>query len=71
MAVNARKLKQIGSRIKKLRKAKNLTQEELGARTKITGTYVGFIEQGLRNPSLSTADKIARVLGVKMSELFD
>lgn len=71
MAVNARKLKQIGNRVKKLRRERNLTQEELAEKVRVTGSYIGFIEQGLRHPSLETADKIARVLGVKLSELFE
>ncbi len=71
MSINARKLKQLGSKIKKLRKQKNMTQEELAEKIRVTGSYVGFIEQGLRHPSLATADKIARVLGVKLSELLE
>ena len=71
MAVNARKLKQLGERVKRLRKQKGLTQEQLADKIRVSSTYIGFIEQGLRNPSINTADKIARVLGVKLSDLFD
>jgi len=71
MAINARKLRQLGERVKKYRKQKGLTQEDLAAKIHVTPTYVGFIEQGQRNPSIKTADKIARALGVKLSELFD
>lgn len=71
MAVNERKLKQIGSKVKKLRKQKGLTQEQLADKIRVSSTYIGFIEQGQRNPSINTADKIARVLGVKLSDLFD
>lgn len=71
MAVNARKLKQIGERIRRLRKQKGLTQEQLADKVRVTSSYIGFIEQGVRNPSINTADKIARALGTKLSELFD
>ena len=71
MAINARKLKQLGERVKKYRKQKDVTQEELANKINVTPTYIGFIEQGQRNPSIKTADKIARALGVKLSELFD
>lgn len=71
MAVNARRLKQLGERVKRLRKQKGLTQEQLADKIRVSSTYIGFIEQGLRNPSINTADKIARVLGVKLSDLFD
>lgn len=71
MAVNTRKLKIIGNRIKRLRKERGITQEQLADKIRVTSTYVGFIEQGQRNPSLNTADKIARVLGIKLSEIFE
>lgn len=71
MAVNIRKLKIIGNRIKRLRKERGITQEQLADKIRVTSTYVGFIEQGQRNPSLNTADKIARVLGIKLSEIFE
>lgn len=71
MAVNARKLKNLGEKVQKLRKQKGLTQEQLADKIRVSSTYIGFIEQGQRNPSLNTLDKIARVLGVKVQELFD
>ena len=69
MAVNSRKLKQIGEKIQKLRKEKGLTQKQLADKVRVSSTYIGFIEQGQRNPSINTADKIARVLGVKVKDL--
>lgn len=71
MAVNARRLKQLGNRVKRLRILKGLTQEQLADKIRVSSTYIGFIEQGQRNPSINTADKIARALGVKLAELFD
>ena len=71
MRVHARPLKYLGEKVKKLRKKQSLTQEELAARIGVSPAYIGFIEQGQRNPSIKTADKIARVLGVKLSDLFD
>lgn len=69
MVVLGRILKQVGKKIKKYREQKGYTQEELAEKIGVTPTYIGFIEQGLRNPSLKTADKIARVLGVKLSNI--
>lgn len=71
MRVNARPLKNLGEKVKKLRKNHGLTQEELAVKIGVSSAYIGFIEQGQRNPSINTADKIARVLGVKFSDLFD
>lgn len=71
MAINSRKIKKIGEKIRRLRKQQGLTQEELAVKVRVSSTYIGFIEQGLRNPSINTADKLARALGVSLSELFD
>ena len=63
--------KNIGRKIQKLRQEKDISQVEMAEMIGVSGTYVGFIEQGVRNPSIATLDKIARVLKVKMSELLD
>lgn len=69
MAVNSRKLIKLGSNVRRYRKENNLTQEQLATKVRVSSTYIGFIEQGQRNPSLKTLDKIARILGVEMPEL--
>lgn len=71
MSVNARRLKSLGNKVQKLRKQKGLTQEQLADKIRVSSTYIGFIEQAQRNPSLNTLDKIARVLGVKVQNLLD
>ena len=63
--------KNIGKRMQKYRKEKGLSQVEMAEKIGVSPTYIGFIEQGVRNPSIATLDKIARVLGVKLSEIFD
>ena len=62
--------KGLGRKIKELRENKDITQLEMAEMIGVSSTYVGFIEQGVRNPSVATLDKIARVLNVKLSELF-
>ena len=62
--------KQFGQRIKELRLAKNLSQEELAYRASVHRTYLGSIERGERNPSLKNITGIAQALGVTLSELF-
>lgn len=71
MNVNSRKLIRLGTNLKELRKMKGLTQEQLATKIRVSSTYIGFIEQGQRNPSLKTLDKIARVLSVKMTDLLN
>ena len=60
----------LGRRIRGLRKSTNLTQEQLGERSRISYKHLGAIERGEENPSLSVLQKIAKGLGVEISELF-
>lgn len=62
--------KQFGERIKDLRLAKGLSQEELAFRAGVHRTYLGGIERGERNPSLKNIAAIARALDVALPELF-
>ncbi len=63
-------LKQCGLRIAELRKAKKLTQEQLAELVNVHRTYIGFIEQGKRNPSIANVYKISQAIGVSLKELF-
>jgi len=69
MAVNSRKLVKLGNNLKRFRKQAELTQEQLAVKVRVSSTYIGFLEQGQRNPSLNTLDKIARVLKVSPKDL--
>jgi transcriptional regulator with XRE-family HTH domain len=62
--------KQFGERIRGLRLAKGLSQEELAFRAGVHRTYLGGIERGERNPSLKNIAAIARALDVDLPELF-
>jgi len=59
-----------GKRVKELRKAKKMSQEELGERVGLHYTYVGGVERGERNISLESIEKIAKGLEVNIGELF-
>ena len=61
----------IGKRIANLRKDAGLTQDQLAVKTGLDRTFIGYLEKGNRNPSVETANKIARVLGVKIGEIFN
>ena len=63
--------KSVGKKIQKLRQDKDVSQVKMAEKIGITPVYLGFIEQGARNPSIATLDKIARFFGVKMSDLLD
>lgn len=53
-----------GLEVRRRRKELNLTLEQLAERAGLTPHYIGAIENGYRDPSLSTVDKLARALGV-------
>jgi transcriptional regulator with XRE-family HTH domain len=60
----------LGHVIREARSDSRISQEELGLRTGVHRNYIGGIERGERNPSVSTVAVLADELGVKMSELF-
>mgnify|MGYP002863846415 CR=1 FL=1 len=64
-------LKKLGHRLRFYRTQKNLTQEALALMCDIDRTYIGRIEKSKRNPSFLILLKIAKGLGIKISELVD
>jgi len=61
---------QFGERVRELRLAKELSQEELAFRSGVHRTYLGGIERGKRNPSLKNVAAVAKALGITLSQLF-
>ena len=59
-----------GRRVRELRTARGLSQEELAHRAGIHWTYLGGIERGERNPALVNVGRIAKALKVPAAELF-
>lgn len=59
-----------GRKIKELRIAKGLSQEAFAHKVGIDRTYMPSIEKGKRNISINVAEKIAKALEMKTSELF-
>lgn len=59
----------VRGRIRELRIARGLTQEQLCERAGISIDAITRIESGSRTPTLSTLASIARALGVELSEL--
>ncbi|MFA5136015.1 MAG: helix-turn-helix transcriptional regulator [Patescibacteria group bacterium] len=67
--MNTQKDEQLGKHIKKARKSKNITQEQLSEMVRVTPKYIQYIEAGKRSPSLKSLYKIAKALGVKVKDL--
>lgn len=61
--------KQIGLRIKKVRKEAGLTQQQLAKRLGIPYQSIGQWERGIRNPKIETLQAIADAIGVSLDYL--
>jgi transcriptional regulator with XRE-family HTH domain len=60
-------LKELGHRIRHLRKEVSLTQEELADAAGLDRSYIGGIERGERNITFSVLCQIARALHVDIA----
>jgi transcriptional regulator with XRE-family HTH domain len=67
----AKSSKQLGQRIRELRKQKGLTQEQLGDYSGVGAKYISQVERTGANVTLSLAESIAGGLGVDLKDLFD
>ena len=63
-------LVKFGQRIRELRKARNLSQEQLAELTGFHRNYIGMIERGERNPALVNIEIFANTFEIRLSELF-
>ena len=61
--------KQLGLNIRKIREEKGMSQSDICRATGMDAGYVSRVENGVKNPTLSNLEKIARALGVTPSEL--
>jgi transcriptional regulator with XRE-family HTH domain len=61
----------LGKRIRDLRRAKGLSQEEFADRIDLDRTYVSGVERGMRNPTLKTLQAFAEGLSVTLSHLLE
>lgn len=60
---------EVGTRIKKIRQNKNITQKELASLLGTSQTAIALWENGSRNISLGTAEEIAKKLNVSPAYL--
>jgi transcriptional regulator with XRE-family HTH domain len=59
----------VGANIRRLRKAKGLTQEQLAHEAEIAMRYIAGVERGEENPSLRYLVKIAEALEAEPADL--
>lgn len=62
-------LSALGKKVRSAREKNELTQEKLAEIAELDPTYVSGIERGLRNPGIKNVAKIAKALGITISEL--
>jgi transcriptional regulator with XRE-family HTH domain len=55
--------------LRKLRQARNLSQEELAHRADIDRTYISALERSVYAASIDVVDNLAQVLGVEAADL--
>ena len=60
-----------GNKVRTERLRQGISQERLGELAEVHRTYVGMIERGEKNITLSNIEKIAKALKVRPSDLVD
>ena len=59
-----------GQKVKLMRKAKELSQEDLAKKSGLNRPYISAIEKGKRNISLEVIEKLAEALEIEIKEFF-
>jgi transcriptional regulator with XRE-family HTH domain len=60
-----------GNRVRELRLASGLSQEQFSYKADLHRTYIGMIERAEKNISLVNIEKIAKAFNISIQELFD
>jgi transcriptional regulator with XRE-family HTH domain len=63
--------KLVAHNIRRLRVARDISQERLAFDAGVDRSYLGGIERGEENPSVDTLEKIAAILVVEIRDFFD
>lgn len=62
--------RRLGKRIAELRRKKGFSQEEFAHECGFHRSYMGAVERGEKNITITMIDKIAKALKMSLSELF-
>lgn len=63
-------LKRLGRKLRTLRHVANLSQEELAELSGLHRNYIGGMERGERNPTITSLRRVAKAFGISLSKLF-
>ena len=61
----------IGEKIRRLRKAREMTQEELANRCELTKGFISQVERDLTSPSIATLIDMMECLGTNLQDFFN
>ncbi len=61
--------KKLGQNIKKLRVQRGMNQQELCRILGVDTAYISNVENGKKNPTLKTVEKIAKILNMSVNKL--
>jgi transcriptional regulator with XRE-family HTH domain len=61
----------VATRIKALREQREMTQEQLAEKAGVSRTYLARLETARQDPTLSTLEKLAKALRVKVSAIIE
>ena len=61
--------KLIGRRIRERRLLANYSQEQLAWEAELSATYISYIENGIKKPSLESLVSICNILGITLASL--
>ena len=67
----SKRLKEFGANLRRIRRAKDITQESLADTSRISINSIVTIEKGNLNPTFATILALADGLGIPAKELFD
>jgi transcriptional regulator with XRE-family HTH domain len=63
--------RKLGTTLKRFREAKGLSQDALARKARITREYVNKLEAGRYDPTVGVLKRIAKALGVPVTELLE
>jgi transcriptional regulator with XRE-family HTH domain len=61
----------IGLRIKEIRTSKSLSQEEVAWKSEVDRTFMNHVENGRRNLSVESLEKVIKGLEISFKEFFN
>ncbi|QLQ10883.1 MAG: helix-turn-helix transcriptional regulator [Nocardioidaceae bacterium] len=64
-------MRRVGAQIRRVRKRRNRTLQQLSAETGMSVSMLSMLERGVAAPSIGTLVSVSAALGMHMSDLFD